>query len=494
LNKPSTMRNRTAHWMRQLAFQYEYVRQSHPGDRLMIVFDIDGTIFDTRYMILSVMKAYDSAHNTSYFSSLSAEGISAREDELLQVLDGLDIPLHDHEPILSWCLEKFWRAQSALDSHHPYQGVFDVIRWFQLQPNTFVGVNTGRDGSLRAFTLESLNRAGSEYRVEFPDHLLFMNETGDLLSQKAAGIQYFEDQGYRVFAMVDNEPENLKAIAQSHREKDILLLHASTIFKSLAGSIPEDTAAGMDYDLSELIQEKALPSHVQFVWHGVNDESILRQFLASRVHWAELHVRQEPGTERVVLRRRSFKALPPAPGEKIVSLEDFLSILKHTDRGIKLDIKDAGLLWKVIQLLKDLAFEDDRIWFSASLYKIQKAGLKSLSDAFPGSIRQIPVDFLSPLTVQSPIEFRGYLEMLSRIGFNRFSVNWKTRNCRKIITAIQSSGFDVNIYNVPDLDAFLQAILLMPRSITSYFNFPKWFYYGRNEDNLWLPHDQRKIA
>ena len=28
-------------------------------------------------------------------------------------------------------------------------------------------------------------------------------------------------------------------------------------------------------------------------------------------------------------------------------------------------------------------------------------------------------------------------------------------------------------------EAFLQAVLLMPRSITSDFNFPKWHYYGR---------------
>ena len=40
-------------------------------------------------------------------------------------------------------------------------------------------------------------------------------------------------------------------------------------------------------------------------------------------------------------------------------------------------------------------------------------------------------------------------------------------------------GFDVNIYDVPDLESFLQAVLLMPRSITSDFNFPKWYYYGR---------------
>jgi hypothetical protein len=39
--------------------------------------------------------------------------------------------------------------------------------------------------------------------------------------------------------------------------------------------------------------------------------------------------------------------------------------------------------------------------------------------------------------------------------------------------------FDVNIYDVPDLETFLKTVLLMPRSVTSDFNFPKWHYFGR---------------
>lgn len=416
---------RTADWMRQLAFQYEYVKRSYPEEKLMIVFDIDGTILV----------------NTGHI-----------------------------------------------------KGVLDVIRWFQLQPNTYVGLNTGRSESLRTFTLDSLNAIGREYRVEFSGDHLFMNRSGDILKEKVAGIRYFENQGYRVFAMVDNEPANLKVIAQHHRDKDILLLHANTLFETSAANIPEEAATGMNYDLTELIQNKSLPSHVQFVWHGVNDESILRQFLASNVHWAELHVRYNASTNRIILRRRKLEDLQLEPGEKLIHIEDFLSILKHTDRGIKLDIKDVGLVDKVITLLKDFGIEDDRIWISSSLYRIQKSGLKSFSEKFPNSIRQTPVDFMSSLILSSPIEFRGYLEMLSRSGFNRFSVNWKTRTCRKMVAEIQNRGFDVNIYNVPDLDAFLQAILLMPRSVTSYFNFPKWFYYGNNENALWLPNEQRKSA
>ena len=40
-------------------------------------------------------------------------------------------------------------------------------------------------------------------------------------------------------------------------------------------------------------------------------------------------------------------------------------------------------------------------------------------------------------------------------------------------------GFEVNLYAVPDLESFLRAVLLQPRSVTSDFNFPKGHYYGR---------------
>ena len=62
---------------------------------------------------------------------------------------------------------------------------------------------------------------------------------------------------------------------------------------------------------------------------------------------------------------------------------------------------------------------------------------------------------------------------------NRFSVNWDLTNLTNLLDHMDQWGFPVNLYNVPDLHAFLQAVLLQPRSITSDFNFPQWHYYGR---------------
>ena len=40
-------------------------------------------------------------------------------------------------------------------------------------------------------------------------------------------------------------------------------------------------------------------------------------------------------------------------------------------------------------------------------------------------------------------------------------------------------GFNINLYDVPDLEAFLRAAFMLPRSLTADFNFPAWQYYGR---------------
>ena len=96
-----------------------------------------------------------------------------------------------------------------LAAHRPYQGVLDVIRWFQIQPDTSVALNTGRPQHLRAQTLQSLNALGEEYRVEFSTELLHMNprawKEGVALT-KVAALTAFRAAGYRIFAVVDNEP------------------------------------------------------------------------------------------------------------------------------------------------------------------------------------------------------------------------------------------------------------------------------------------------
>src|SRR5262245_55764564 len=49
----------TADWMQALAEHVQGMRVRYPGDELVVVFDIDGTIVDARYLTVHVLLSYD---------------------------------------------------------------------------------------------------------------------------------------------------------------------------------------------------------------------------------------------------------------------------------------------------------------------------------------------------------------------------------------------------------------------------------------------------
>lgn len=471
--------------MRDLAFHFESMRSSCRGERLMVVFDIDGTILDHRHMTLSVLQAYDRVHGTRYFMDLIPEDLPCAPREVISVLKEYAMPQSTREAIAAWCDDGFWSSTSMLGSHRPFHGVFDVIRWFQLQENTSVGLNTSRPESLRTDTLRILNALGRDYRVRFDGSLLHMSSGMGVPEGKADGIRYFQGQGFRVVAVIDNERENLDAVARIDPAGEILLLHADPVQAPLALKKIQRASSSRFYDLTELIGHRSLPRHVELVWHGVDEETILRQFLVSPIRWAELHVCRHVNGRDLVLRRKPYRDAPPVPGEKPARLDDFLYILHEAGRGVKLDLKDPGLAEGAIDLLISTGFRDERVWMTVTMDEVCRGTLRTIADAFPGAIRQCPVDSLSGMLASSPAEARRYLGMLSHAGIDRFSVNWNTPGSRSIVVQLQNWGYDVNVYNVPDLEAFLQAALLLPTSLTSFFNFPKWFYTGHGEAHLW---------
>jgi phosphoglycolate phosphatase-like HAD superfamily hydrolase len=182
-------------WMRQLAKEYRRVRKKSPDQRIMIVFDIDGTILDNRYVVDFVLKAYDRSHLTHFFDSLELASIDFHEDDPHPVFERCGVPEAEREKIFQWYREHRWQRPYLLAAHRPYQGVLEVIRWFSIQPNTFVGLNTGRPEPLREDTLRSLNELGKEFRVHFSSDRLFMGKGGwgkDIMAGKVQGLRHFE--------------------------------------------------------------------------------------------------------------------------------------------------------------------------------------------------------------------------------------------------------------------------------------------------------------
>jgi len=456
-----------ATWMKRLSDHYERMRRRHPDEDLMILFDIDGTILDTRYMIHHALQSYDRAHGTEWFRDLAVEGITVNESQVVSLLESMAIGGALRDEVLAWYAGHCWTTEAILRSHRPFAGVMEVIRWFQIQPRTHVGLNTGRPESIRRETLRSLNNIGREYKVSFRSEHLFMNRRGwgeGVVEEKVEGIRRFRAEGFRVIAFVDNEPENLQAVSEMDGRDEILLLHAHTLFRSKRGHLPARSVAGRDYDITELVPERALPRHVQFVWHGVNDEANLRQFLASNVEWAECDVRLDPDGEGVVLRHDSFEETPPDPDEALLGLGTILESLRGTDKSLKLDLKEDGsLLDRVAGILRAHGVPEGRLWFNGMVEVLREEGFRKLAKAFPGAVVQCPVDFLVPLILGAPTKALAVLDVLHGWGINRFSINWKAPDKQEILDKLERWGYELNIYNVPDLEAFLKAALLLPR-------------------------------
>lgn len=470
-------------WMKELAAHYEATRRRYPDDNLLIVFDIDNTIIDMREMIVYVLRSYDREHGTRHFAGLKPTSLSINENQVGELLEGMDIAASEQKAILEWYFEKRWDSAAILSSHRPFAGVMEVLRWFQMQPRTDVALNTGRPEVLRADTLRSLNALGEAYKVSFDDDLLYMNPgtwSDVVTGSKAEGIRRFREMGYRVFAMVDNEPDNLEAIARAFEDESILLLHADTIFDSSRARLPEHSVSGSDYDLTDLIPERALPDHIRFVWHGVNDEANLRQFVASDVQWAECDARLDRGSGAVVLRHDSFIERRLAPGEALLRLDEVVPKVLGAGKSLKIDIKERGrLVDRLVMLLERLDVPATRLWFNGNVLELGEAVFAHLAARFPGSTIQCSIDHLAALIVVSPSVVKEKLDALRATGINRFSIAWGEAELGVVMNRLDEWGHDVNIYNVPDLESFLRAVLLHPTSVTSDFNFPEWHHYGR---------------
>jgi hypothetical protein len=468
-------------WMWELATHYERMRRAYPEQQLCIVFDIDGTILDLRHLVVHALLGYDREHGSEYFHGLRAEDVRVHENRIDEFLGDLALPASVRADVLAWYDEHLWSPEGILAANQPYQGVLGVIRWFQLQPSTWVVLNTGRPEDIRELTLQALNDLGRAYRVTFNSDLLCMNPCGwerRVADSKATCIRRLQERGMRVVAVVDNEPAIIQAMAEADETHEILFLHADTIFESQRVMTPR-TVTGSTYDLAELVSEQELRRRVQFVWHGVNDEANLRQFLASGVHWAECDIRQDP-LGRLVLRHDSFEETRWHRAEQPFRLEACLRALRAQGRSVALDLKEGGdVVERVLGIVAALGFDEGSLWFNGSIEVLREPGIRRLAEAYPAATISVPVDFLGPLLLAAPELAKEILATLRSWGVNRWSLDWRTAGIRELMDRLEEGGWPVNVYGIPDLEAFLEASLLLPSSVTADFNFPGWHYFGR---------------
>ncbi len=358
--------------------------------------------------------------------------------------------------------------------------LFQVIRWFQIQPRIEVGIYCDLPINSESEFLESLNQRGFPYRLKFRSDDIYFHPNEDH-SIAVAAIRHFEKPGRVVAAILDEDRLNLESVLQemSADNNEILLMQRVQTKNDISKS-NEKILQGASYNLTDLITEQGLPPQIQYCWHGINDSDNLQEFLRSTVKWGEVDVRRNPETKQLMTRHDSYHKSPKFTGEEEQSFEECLRTFKAHNRSVKVDFKQGrSVINEVAEILHRLGFADDEIWFHGDIHKLYPNGFKKLRRLFPEATIQTTMDSFNKMIVRHPQVTRRALKTYARWGVNRFLLTWQSPDIAQILSRMDAWGYEVNFYEIPDLNNFLQVVLLLPAGITTDYNFPEWHHYGR---------------
>ena len=117
-------------WMGALASHVGRMRSAYPDDELSIMFDIHGTIVDTRHLVVYVLLLYDRHHGTDLFRGITASDVSDQR-RLSMDLDSFALPEPLRRDVRVW-YPACSGSEAVAASTVPTRGFSARIRSFQL--------------------------------------------------------------------------------------------------------------------------------------------------------------------------------------------------------------------------------------------------------------------------------------------------------------------------------------------------------------------------
>jgi phosphoglycolate phosphatase-like HAD superfamily hydrolase len=442
-------------WMYELGRHFRAMRERYPTDQLCIVFDIDGTIIDTRYLVRTILLESDRHWGTNDFRFLTVDDVDVYEGNIEPLLEQWVSDPDHRRRVRAYFRSELWHPRTTLNANQPYPGVMELIRWFQLQRDTVVALVTGRPEALRASTLGAFDSLTVDYRVRVASENLLMHQRPQdqaVALGKVEALHQLVRRGYRLTAVIDNEPVNLDAMAGADESGDVIFLHADTIFQSTKRPLIR-AYAGRDYDLGCLVTESDLGEHTMLVHASVDTASRLEAAVAGPVDWIELPILIDP------------YGCIEMPGD--LDAMGTLSSIRRAGKAVRLDLRAAGVAEQASLLLRASSFTDDRVWFSGNIDVLGRTEFQCLREAWPSAIISTALDDLSALVFAVPETTRDTLGLLHRWGVNRVSIDWGLPQARRLLARLESWGYDVDVRVVGERASAMAAAVLLPTSVTS---------------------------
>ena len=154
-------------------------------------------------------------------------------------------------------------------------------------------------------------------------------------------------------------------------------------------------------------------------------------------------------------------------------------------KGVTLDVKEPDVTDELLELVGHSGAAGHDLWFNGRVDVLGREAFQRLRWACATATVQCPID-AAPAIVANP-GGPGPLDELADWGIDRFSLAWGTGPTALLLDQLDRWGHEVNLYAVDNLDEFLQAVMLLPRSVTVGLQLPEWHYFGRGAGRGALP-------
>lgn len=193
-----------------LIMHHENMRILYPDDKLMILCECEGAVYDMRILTLNVLRSFDREHGTRFFKNLSVDKLPLPLTDIDNVLSKLLIPIGISREISSWFSRHLWNMDSVWSAHRPLANVMKVLKGLQLQDRTHIGLSATRAGKTEDEFISIINTLGKGVGMRCNHETVFFDDADeDKKSTKRMlrACRHFQNKGYRLIAVIDNRAE-----------------------------------------------------------------------------------------------------------------------------------------------------------------------------------------------------------------------------------------------------------------------------------------------
>jgi len=300
---------------------------------------------------------------------------------------------------------------------------------------------------------------GESYKIHFDDELVAMNPHGSnaIARAKCEALERFRQAGYRIVAMVDDQPENAEAMAQSDPHGGTLYLLAHRLFagtRRTAGLQQAPIISGDGFKFDGLMPTEEVSKRVRLVCHHLQARSELLAFFRSSVEWGRIAVALDSaGVPNLVGR------FPEGP----MRLETALAGINTALKSVIIQLQGGlDLVIEVLELLSWFGLASSQVVFEVD--DASPEAVAHLRDTLPEICIQKTV---IPSVYSGDLSHSTWLQDMRERGVRRLAVNWWQGEKKRVARDLLEQGWEVDIFGVDDADSFLRAILLLPTSVTA---------------------------